>query len=67
MLLSKPNMPHCLQEGDGLVWVQRCMQDCSLLIGSSLGLVVHFPTSDQMLRPQVSCKGLPAHQLASRR
>ena len=49
------------------MWVQRCTQDCSLLIGSSLGMVVHFPTSDQMLRPQVSCKGLPAHQMASRR
>lgn len=42
-----------VQEGDELVWVEKCTQDCSLLIGTSKGLVLHFVTDDKMVQPQV--------------
>ena len=28
--------------------MERCTQDCSLLIGTSKGMVVHFPTDDKV-------------------
>ena len=41
------------QEGDELIWVEICTQDCSLLIGTSRGLVLQFNTDDDMVQPQV--------------
>ena len=53
----------CTQAGDELVWVQRCTQGCSLLIGSSMGMVAHFPTSDELLRPQARSGACCVHAL----
>ncbi|MEM1369241.1 MAG: DNA topoisomerase (ATP-hydrolyzing) subunit A [Cyanobacteria bacterium P01_H01_bin.15] len=40
-----------LQEGDQLRWVRLCRQTDSAMIGSLLGMSIHFPVDHQQLRP----------------
>ena len=41
----------CLEEGDQLRWVRRARVEDSILIGSRLGMAIHFRTNHDQLRP----------------
>ncbi len=53
-----------LQEGDELRWVRLATEDDSAIIGTRMGMAIHFKTDNQQLRPLGrSTKGVKAMKL----
>ena len=53
-----------LQEGDELRWVRLATQEDSVIIGTRLGMAIHFKTDNRQLRPLGrSTKGVKAMKL----
>lgn len=55
-----------LGEGDELRWVRRAREEDSIIIGSSQGMVIHFKTDHEQLRPLGrATRGVKAMKLRS--
>ena len=53
-----------LQKGDELRWVRLATEDDSVIIGTRMGMAIHFKTDDRQLRPLGrSTKGVKAMKL----